>query len=100
MARTIKVMLGEVEYEVPRLNLGEVEEYVELLLAERPKIELKFGIQIAEIAFRRAKPDIPDIRKIECSPKQLADATDEVFLFCGLITKAPAPGEVKAESAT
>ena len=85
MTRTIKLSLGDQEYEIPHLTLGQAADLSPLLTRELATLAREQGIdadgkpadeagklavitrylEIAEIALRRAIPAIPDVREMD-----------------------------------
>lgn len=108
--RSVKVKLGEIEYEVPHLTLGQIEELSEAwdeATSEVAKAEnaialgrviFKRAFRVGEIIMRRATPKIEDFRLLECTPADLRVANDEVLAFCGL-AKADEEGKAQAAKA-
>lgn len=91
MAKTITVKLGEQDYSVPALNLGQVEELMELWESNgelSPAARFRITLKSAEIILRRAKPPVADVKTLECSPAELLAFSASVMTMSGL---APAP---------
>ena len=106
MAKTIKITLGEDEYEIPRLNIGQAEDLGAMwdhvddsgapLDAEgkplRGSALVKHILEAAKIVFARARPPIADVRELECSVADVQAAMNAIMTFSRL-TKQAEPGE-------
>lgn len=106
MAKTIKITLGDDEYEVPRLNIGQIEDLMDVQAEAAAGSSASTGDirpiyqrakKISIIVLRRATPKIEDFDALECSHIDLRVATDAVLAFSGMKGKAP---EGEAEPAT
>jgi hypothetical protein len=97
--RNTTVSLGETNYAVPHLNLGEIEEIGEVF--ENQTAGLKRAYALLEIILRRASPAVENVRMIEASPEELGVAINKALQFSGLqietkgepVPNASAPGE-------
>ena len=103
MAKTIKITLGDQEYEVPRLIIEQVEDLAGLwensdadgrpLDAEgnflKGKAIVSNTIEFAKIVLRYATPAIIDMRRLECGISDLQEACGKVLEFTRLTRSAP-----------
>lgn len=96
----IRVQLGEIEYSVPRLNLGQQRRLLALSsrAADKDDIDalVSRGLDIAKVIFERAEPTIADLEQIECSLAELRTATTAVQEFSGMMATEPGKAEPKA----
>jgi hypothetical protein len=100
VASTIKVRLGETDYDVPKMTIGQIE-----AISELDGAPSKWSFAAIAILMRRAKPEINDIREIECEPEQMRTAIEQIMRHSGYRlpdpnAKAPghSPGKSKAAS--
>jgi hypothetical protein len=107
--KTVTVTLGETNYEVPRLNTGQLEDLADRWEATDDKgsplddkgLRLKgralmsWTLDTTFICLRRASPPIADVRDLECGVDELREAMTKVLAISGM-KKAEATGEVKA----
>ena len=103
MAKTIKISLGGQDYEVPRLNIGQVEDLAEFGERTGPLGEpldangeplkgkplVSYTLEVAAIVLRRAAPAIGSIRDLECSLADIQEAVTSVMVFNQLVKDAP-----------
>ena len=107
MAKSVKVTFGDVEYDVPRLTIGQLEDLAAIVnINEKKELVDEDGqpltrkmllaniVQSAEIVFRRATPKMPDIRELECTFDELREAVERVTRRDGLVKAEP--GEAQA----
>jgi hypothetical protein len=93
---SVKVTLGGVDYDVPKMNIGQLEEVTvafDLPPARRP-------FAILKIAMKRAQPAIPDFGAIEASNDEIAMAVRAILFNSGFEgakkeTSAPNPDAPK-----
>lgn len=83
MRNRITIRLGAHDYSVPHLNLGEIEEVHEAL-ADETLSPLKRSYALLAIAFKRAEPELGDVRAVEASPIEVRAAIDSVLKHSGL----------------
>ncbi len=88
--KTAKVVLGGDEYEVHKLNVGELEEVVDIL-ENTAKARVPFAI--LRIALKRATPAVPDAGAIEAEPAEVRDAVVAILALSGMTPTIAAPGE-------
>jgi hypothetical protein len=112
MAKTIKVRLGDQEYEVPRLLIDQVEDLADIYgttdakgrLVDanghelKGKAEISYSINVASIVLRNATPPIGDVRKLDCEIGELQAASNAVLEFTRLTRSAPKGNRVAGES--
>lgn len=79
MPKTVTVTLGEASYEVPQLNVGQIEDMMEA--ATSGKMRAFDGLRIA---LRRAKPACEDVSTIEASPAELTAALNDICAASGV----------------
>lgn len=113
MAKTIKVTLGEQEYEVPRLIVEQVEDLADLsentdekgapLDAHGNKLKGKalvsYTINLAAVVLRYATPTIANVRHLDCEIGELNEVAGKVLEFSRLKRSAP-EGNGQAGAAT
>ena len=75
---SIKVTLGDQKYDVPKMNIGQIEDVAALDVAAS-----KWTFLALEILMRRAIPKIEDIRDIEAEPEQVRDAIEKIMRGSG-----------------
>ena len=102
MSRIVEVVLGPTTYRVPRLNLDEIEQLIDIWSEATPegdtwKFFFRRGRRIAEILFCRADPPVEDFGKIECSAQELQDASNAILAFSGM-RKADDTGEAEPKA--
>ena len=86
---SVSVTLGEVAYDVPKMNVGQLEEVTvafDLPPARRP-------FAILRIAMKRATPKIEDFGTIEAGNDEIAAAVTAILSNSGFVkeTKVPNP---------
>ena len=84
-----KVTLGEQTYDVPNMNVGQIEDMSALDAAPS-----KWTFLALAIVMRRATPAIADIQEIECAPDHMRDAIESVMRASGY--KLPDPKNLAA----
>lgn len=84
MAKTVKITLGDHEFEVPRLNVGQIEEMMESVSSG--KMRAFDGLRIA---LRRATPLCEDLSLIECTPAELIKGLNEITAISGVVLAKP-----------
>ena len=96
MAKTIKITLGDQEYEVPRLIIEQVEELAGLWENSdadgnflKGKALVSNTIELARIVLRYATPAIIDMRRLDCGISDLQAACGKVLDFTQLTRSAP-----------
>jgi hypothetical protein len=77
---TIKFKLGETEYEIPPLKLGQIKR---IMLAPETGAERVFAVM--KIIVERVEPKIEDIEEVEATAKQLHDIVQRVLKASGMI---------------
>ena len=84
---SLSITLGDVSYTMPRLSVGQYERIAELSDAtdDAGREKFKFSLALAEILLSRATPPIADIRDLECSPDELARASQQIMAANGLV---------------
>jgi hypothetical protein len=114
--RSTTIVLGDQDYSVPPLTLGQFEELMEAL----PRFEaassaaakaegaekgpamraaLAASIDLLAVMASEAEPPIGDMRKIPAAPLQMRDAINAVLVANGLVKEAPAAAEGKVRAA-
>jgi hypothetical protein len=92
MAKTSAVTLGGTEYQVPQMNIGQLERVTDLFAAGGTRI----GFGVLRIAMERATPPVPDASAIEATTEEISAAVKDILTMSGLQPKEPAPGEAPA----
>ena len=85
---SIKINLGGVEYDVPRLNIGQIEQLSEI----EEQAPLKRSLGTIQIALQRATPKIPDeFTEIETTAEEIGIAYAKILIAAGLAKEAKDP---------
>lgn len=97
MAKTAKITLGGVEYEIHKLNVGELEQVTDILSTVSQSL---VPFAVLRIAMKRATPAV-DVGSIEADPEEIRDAVTTILSLTGM---APAkdgdqPGEGRPATA-
>lgn len=87
-----KITLADVEYDVPKLNIGQLEEVSGAF--ELPAMKRTFAI--LRIALKRATPKIEDVNGIEATNDEIASAMSEILKASGF-AKAADPNAAAPE---
>lgn len=80
MPKSVTVTLAGVEYVVPKLNVGQIEEIVMNRGKGRPFDALR-------VALLRAEPKVADLDAIEADPAEIAAAVGAVLELAGIERK-------------
>lgn len=80
--KTVTVTLGGDAYEVPRLNIGQLEEVSDLL--SQDVSDGRRSLAILRIALRRATPKVDDVGEIEMDLNDMSAAVLAVLELAGL----------------
>jgi hypothetical protein len=72
---TAKITLGETEFTIHPLTIGEIEDVTDGTG--------KAGYKALEFAMRRAEPAVVDFRSLTATPKQIGEAIRAVFNLSG-----------------
>jgi hypothetical protein len=94
MPKNVTISLGGVDYVVPQMNIGQIEDLSEIS-SDASLPNFKRGRMISEVILRRAVPAIPSVRDLECTAEELRAATDTVLEMSGM-AKVASPGEAQA----
>src|SRR5262245_29322045 len=76
---SIKVMLGGAEYEVPKMNIGQLEEVT--IAFDLPPARRPFAI--LKIAMKRAQPKLADINDLEPGNDEITVAIRDILANSG-----------------
>lgn len=89
----ITIQLGELEFAIRPLTLGQIQDIEPALLSGREEVEnpLQVSLTIVGVALRRDYPDI-DLLEVEATGKELAAATRQILQHGGFLDGAE-PGE-------
>lgn len=87
--KTVTVMLGETEYKLHALTVGEIEEIADIMGGDLNKARVPFAI--LRIAMRRADPLCEDVNSLVATPKQIGEAVGAVMSASGLEQSGEAP---------
>lgn len=87
MAST-KIKLGGQEYDVPMLNIGQIEEMSEI----ENLAPLKRTLGTIRIALKRATPKVDEFTEIETTAEEIGIAFGRIMIAAGL---AKEPGEAE-----
>ena len=96
--KTITIGLGEAEFTVSAMNLGQLEDAMPAILSLRggdPAGQITALLNVLQIALREAYPDV-NVRKLQADLAGLKTAFSAVMDISGFETKAVAPGEAPA----
>ena len=77
---SIKITLGNTEYDVPPMNVGQIEDVSALDAAANNK---KWTYQAFAIVIRRAVPEIKEPREVEATPAQLRECIEKIMRNSG-----------------
>jgi hypothetical protein len=88
MSKTIVVKLGDTEYSVPKLNIGQLREVQKIILNDDRTV---VGFAILGVALRRADPKVEDIDTVEADVDDISKAVSEILIFAGLKKDDPTP---------
>lgn len=88
MPKSVTVILAGDPYEVPHLNIGQLQEITE---------SDGKSFAVLRIAMRRAKPKIVDLDAIEAEPDEVAAAVKGILIASGLKGPNPKNGEGPAK---
>lgn len=80
----INVRLGETDYAVPKMNIGQIED-----LSGLDNKDPKWPFRALAILMRRAHPKIEDVRDIEAEPDQMSEAIAEIMKGSGYKVQHP-----------
>ncbi len=92
MATIIKITLGEVEFDVPRLNIGQIEEIAAITASGKSR-----PFDALRIAMTRATPACEDLSSVEASPLEISAAMEAILKASGVVLAKPG-GSQKARS--
>lgn len=95
---SVKIKFGDREFDIPRLNIGQLERYSEVEAAQKldgtqTAVNMKTTFALIKIALERATPKIANINEIEATPEELGVAAAKILICAGL-AKAKPPNEV------
>lgn len=74
----IKVTLGEVDYQVSKMNIGQIED-LQALDASSPR----WSFQALAIMMKRSSPKVADVRELEAELPQIQSAIKAVMTQSG-----------------
>lgn len=80
--KTVTVMLGETEYKLHPLTVGEIEQIADIMGGDLSRARVPFAI--LRIAMARAEPPCEDVNALVATPKQIGDAVAAVMSASGL----------------
>jgi hypothetical protein len=78
MSSHITITFGDIEYRVPKMNVGQIREIT------RFKSDA-FGV--LEVALRRAEPKIENLDDLEVGADEIQHNADRILQFCGFTRK-------------
>ncbi len=86
-----KIQFGGVEYDVPRLNVGQIEELSEI----ENTAPLKRSLGTIRVALKRAVPKMPDeFTDIETTAEEIGVAYAKILIAAGVAKAADDPNGV------
>ncbi len=88
MAATIKVKLGDREFDVPRFNIGQIEELAEIWEAPNPR---KHPYAILRLALSRCGLSADEVSKLDIEVDDLSRAVRAILKHSGFATKDDPP---------
>lgn len=91
MAATVRVRLGEREFEVHRFNIGQVEELMEIWAT--PNIR-RHPFEILRLALARCGLSAEDVKGIDVEVDELTAAVKAILRHSGFVMKDEAPPNV------
>lgn len=95
---SVKIALAGVEYDVPQLNIGQLEQVTDVLAG--PPMRAAFSI--LRIGLKRATPSVQKPDEIEATQSEITAAVDAILVQAGLKEEkgpnepapdAPVPGK-------
>lgn len=96
MPRTVTVTLDGKDYEVPRLNIGQLEEVTEAFATKRPAAA---AYAVLGIAMKRASPPLDGFfDDIEPTVEEIRIATEAVLAHSGFAKNAEAPADAPGQN--
>jgi hypothetical protein len=75
----LKVHLGETEYTIPELDIGQLEDVTAVFEGPLRKV----AYSTLAIALQRATPPVADIRALQARHDQVMHAANEILIFSG-----------------
>ena len=109
MRRTATIKFGDSEYVVPQLTIGQLEDLLEYPVdkdgnyvdekgnALGPAEQAKCKLDSLQVLMRRAEPEIPDVRDLECTWDEINSAIVAIYALSSVKRDAP-EGESQAEA--
>lgn len=80
MSKSLKVTLDEIEFEIPALNLGQLQEVSEAI---QNKSQATLGLSILKIALQRAKPT-PNLEDLSPTLAECGTVVEQIMTLSGL----------------
>ncbi len=74
----IKVTLGGADYSVPKMNIGQIEDFTAISRGDP-----KWASKSLQILLSRADPKVADVREMEATPEEVRTAIDEILIASG-----------------
>jgi hypothetical protein len=97
MPKTVEVELGETKYQVPRLNIDQLERVTDLFQSGQAKT----GFGVLRIACERAEPKIAKFEDLDPTTDQIAAAVGAVLVLSGMKkAEGASAGEEKPAAAS
>ena len=98
MSRSTTITIGDAQFTVAAMNLGQIEDAMPSILALRsgdPAGQITALLNVLQIALHEGNPEV-NVRKLQTDLTGLRAAFSAVMDISGFETKAVAPGEAQA----
>ena len=98
MSRSTTITIGDAQFTVAAMNLGQIEEAMPSILAVRsgdPVGQITALLKVLQIALHEDNPEV-NVRKLQADLTSLRVAFSAVMDISGFETKAVVPGEAPA----
>lgn len=93
MAKSVKVSLGGTDYDIPMMDIDQLERVTDAISAGAK------GFAILRIGLEQADPPIPDPNKVRAKADEVRDAVRKILEISGFRSEDPAPGEAAPAAA-
>jgi hypothetical protein len=87
VSKVITVKLGDTEYSVPKLNIGQLREVSRIITGDRAEV----SFEVLGVALRRADPKVDDVNMIEAEVDEIGKAVTDILAFAGFKKEAADP---------
>jgi hypothetical protein len=94
MSHKLKVSLGGTEYDVPKLNIGQLRQVTKIFSG--PVEDVSFDI--LKVALARAEPKVTDVDQLEADVGEIGKAVSDILVHAGLKEADPKNPHRRRES--